>query len=433
MTKLSRKSMWDKHQIKVLVRNHGPISQVGIYRLTQLRRSTISLLTRQLVAEGELVEVGRSDNPLGRKQILLQLNPKFGYMAVVEFDDELLTAGVLDLEPSLVHVISEPTDLTHGQEGLQRQLKEAVRRVVAESKLPWSRFIGIGIADPGLVDTRNGVITSSSTIDFWNQVPLRSCFEEEFKLPTLVESRTRAKAIAERMLGGGEKHPNMIYLDYGTGIGAGVIVDGQLLYGHNCGVGEVGHTNILKAGPTCKCGSSGCLEALAGATAVEHRVRKALAEGVTSQALARHDPACISAWQVFKAASAGDKLCWNIVAEVADDIGIAVANLVNLFDPSIIVLDHRLRSAGDDFLALISRIVKSKALASFANSLSLRFADLGREAGLLGVGIQVLDHYFAQAPPTAAPTQKSVSKPSKNANISSLFEKGLSAPQPPQR
>ena len=81
--------------------------------------------------------------------------------------------------------------------------------------------------------------------------------------------RDEAKAMAERMLGVGQREPNMIYLDYGTGIGAGVIVDGKLLYGHNCGVGEVGHTNMVRSGPTCKCGSNGCLEAVAGAGAVD--------------------------------------------------------------------------------------------------------------------------------------------------------------------
>jgi predicted NBD/HSP70 family sugar kinase len=413
MATIPRKSLQDKHRIEALIRNHGPISRVGIHQLTQLRRSTISLLTRQLLSEGKLVEVGPSDNPLGRKQILLQLNPKFRFIVCIEFDDEQVTAGILDLEPSLIHAISEPTVLNRGEEGLLRQLQQMVRRVADRAQLQWSQIMGIGIADPGLVDTRQGVTTTCSTIDFWNDVPLRRYFEDEFKIPTLIESKTRTKTIAERMLGSGQKQPNMIYLDYGTGIGAGVIVDGRLLYGQNCGVGEVGHTNIMKSGPTCKCGSNGCLEALAGANAVENRVRKALADGVSSQALNGHDPSRITVWQVFEAAAAGDKLCWNIVAEVAEDIGIAVANLVNLFNPSVIVLDHRLRSAGDDFLGLISRIVKSKALASSTSTLSLRFATLDREAGLLGMGLQVLENHFSQSPTDVPTAPATVGKPSK--------------------
>lgn len=399
MTIPKKKSQRDKHLIESLVYQQGPISRVGIHALTNLRRSTISLLTRQLLTEGKLIEAGPSDNPLGRKQILLQLNRKFGFLVGVEFDDEQVTAGVMDLQPSVTRVLSEPTDLSHGKEGLLRQLQSAVRRVVGASRLPWSKLLGIGIADPGLVDTRRGVTTSSSTIEFWNDVPLTATFEKEFKVPVLVESKTRAKAVAEQMLGVGQREPNMIYLDYGTGIGAGVIVDGKLLYGHNCGVGEVGHTNMVRSGPTCKCGSNGCLEAVAGAGAVENRTRKALSEGVSSRllAMAQEDPSRITVWLVLEAARAGDKMCWNIVAEIAEEIGVAMANLVNLFNPAMIVFDQRLSGTGDEFLNLISRVVKSNALAGSASGLSLRFATLGREAGLLGVGLQILERQFATA------------------------------------
>ncbi len=399
VTIVKKKSQRDKHLIEALVYQQGPISRVSIHALTNLRRSTISLLTRQLLTEGKLIEAGPSDNPLGRKQILLDLNRKFGFLVGVEFDDERVTAGVMDLQPSVTRVISEATDLAHGKEGLLRQLQSAVRRVVAASRLPWSKLLGIGIADPGLVDTRRGVTTSSSTIDFWNDVPVTAAFEKEFKVPVLVESKTRAKAIAEQRLGVGQREPNMIYLDYGTGIGAGVLVDGKLLYGHNCGVGEVGHTNMVRSGPTCKCGSNGCLEAVAGAGAVENRTRKALSEGVSSRllAMAQEDPSRITVWLVLEAARAGDKMCWNIVAEIAEEIGVAMANLVNLFNPSMIVFDQRLSTTGEEFLNLISRVVKSNALAGSASGLSLRFATLGREAGLLGVGLQILERQFSTA------------------------------------
>ena len=390
--------MQDKRLIEVLIRNQGPISRVEIFKQTKMRRSTISMLTRQLIAEGKVVEVGLSNNPLGRKQILLKQNSKFGFVVGVEFDDESLTAGVMDLETEILHSFTEPTNLAHGQKGLLKQLQQAVRRVIKESKLPSDKLLGVGIADPGLVDTRAGVTATCSTIDFWSQVPVRKYLEDALETPTLVESKTRTKTLAERMLGGGEKQPNMIYLDYGTGIGAGVIVDGQLLYGQNCGVGEVGHTHIQKSGPTCKCGSTGCLEALAGADAVESRVRQALEDGVVSDVLAGKDLESITVWKVFETAAAGDKLCWNVMSEVAEDLGIAAANLVNLFNPSLIVLDQRLSIAGDEFLSMITHVIKRQALAGSANAVSVRYAQLGSESGLRGVGLRVVDDYFGARP-----------------------------------
>jgi glucokinase len=111
--------------------------------------------------------------------------------------------------------------------------------------------------------------------------------------------------------------------------------------------------------------------------------------------MAQGDPSRITVWLVLEAARTGDKMCWNIVAEIAEEIGVAMANLVNLFNPSMIVFDQRLGVTGDEFLNLISRTVKSNALAGSAAGLALRFATLGREAGLLGVGLQILEKRFS--------------------------------------
>jgi glucokinase len=269
-------------------------------------------------------------------------------------------------------------------------------RAIQESNIDPALLIGIGIADPGLVDSRRGITVTSSTIDFWKQAPLKRLFEEKFGIPTIVESKTRAKTIAERLLGSGKMQDNMIYVDYGTGIGAGVVVDGSLLYGHNCGVGELGHIHISNNGPACRCGSLGCLEAMAGTAAVQARIRQALGDGAGSQVVARvgGDPAKITAWDVFAAAKAGDKMCGNIVTELGDNLGIAIANLVNLFNPSVVVFDKRLELAGDALLEQVGRIVRAQSLASSTENLSLKLGTLGEEVGILGIGLAVLEKHF---------------------------------------
>jgi predicted NBD/HSP70 family sugar kinase len=396
MKQVGKKSGRDKRLIEAVVRRFAPISRVDIHKVTNLRRTTISQITRELLEEGRLREVGRSNNPLGRKQILLQLNANFGRIIGIEFDDEVVIAGVMDLAPNLLHLISEPTDLDHGLDGLLHQLQSCVVRAIQESNIDPALLIGIGIADPGLVDSRRGITVTSSTIDFWKQAPLKKLFEEKFGIPTIVESKTRAKTIAERILGSGKMQDNMIYVDYGTGIGAGVIVDGSLLYGHNCGVGELGHIHISNSGPACQCGSIGCLEAMAGTAAVEARIRQALGEGAGSQVVARvgGDVAKITAWDVFAAAHAGDKMCVNIVTELGDNLGIAIANMVNLFNPSIVVFDKRLELAGEALLEQIGRIVRAQSLASSTENLGLKLGSLGEEVGILGIGLAVLEKHF---------------------------------------
>jgi N-acetylglucosamine repressor len=396
MKQVTRKSDHDKHVTEAVVRRFGPISRVGIFDLTKIRRTTISLITRELLDEGRLIVVGRSNNPLGRKQVLLQLNEEFGFIVGIEFDDKQVVAGVLNLHPRVKHSVSEPTNLSEGKDGLISQLQSIVTRVIADAGLNRAQLLGIGIADPGLVDSRHGVAVVATTIDFWNDVPLQKLFEERFEVPVVVESKTRAKTIAEQMLGAGEMQDNLVYFDYGAGIGAGVVVDGKLLYGQNCGVGEIGHTRVSENGPACKCGSIGCLEATAGTSAIEARMRRAIAEGALTQALqlADGDPSKVTAWMVLRAAAAGDKMSSNIVSELARDIGVGIANVVNLFNPAVVVFDKRLEPGGALLLDQIARVVRSQTLATFSADLALRFGRIGEEAGLVGIGLCVLEKRY---------------------------------------
>jgi glucokinase-like ROK family protein len=396
MKHVTKKSERDKQVIQFLVRQFGLLSRVEIHRLTHLRLNTISSLVRELLIEGKLVEAGRSDNPSGRKQILLRLNQEHSFVVGVEFDDEWVIASTMDLSLKTKSTIKEPTHLENGMEGLIRQLLFCTRRAIDQTGAPNRPLIGIGIADPGLVNTQDGVVVTCSTIDFWKQVPLKGIFEKEFEIPVLLESKTRARAIAERMLGAGEMIKDMVYIDYGTGIGAGIILDGKLLRGHRSALGEFGHTQTGENATACSCGSFGCLEAIAGAVALKSRIRKAISEGSTSQALALAggDADKISAWTVLTAARLGDKTCNAIVEQAGDYLGMGLANVVNLFNPSLIVLDRRLEQAGQALLDQIVRVVKRQALSHSTEDLEIRFAKLGEEAGVLGVGLMLLERHF---------------------------------------
>lgn len=347
--------------------------------------------------EGRVLEAKRVSRGRGRKRVLVRLNERFRYVAVVEFDENTVTVGITDLRPQIVTMVSEPADLGHGADGLVSQLVSCTRSALRKAGVENSLLIGLGIADPGLVDSRRGVTVMSSTISFWKQVPLKEIFAKEFGIAVVVESRTRAKAYAECILGAGGMADNMIYIDYGVGIGAGIIVNQKLIYGQNCAAGEFGHTHILGDGPACNCGSFGCLEALVGARAVEMRVRKAIAEGGYTRALqnAGGDPERLTVWTVLEEASRSDKICSNIVAEMGAYLGLGVANLVNLFNPSVVVLDSRLSIGGKALLGQISDVMKRQALTYSSERVSLRFGVIGPEVGVLGTALIVIENHLA--------------------------------------
>jgi N-acetylglucosamine repressor len=405
--RVSAKSEWDKQVVEAVVRRFGPISRSKIHELTQLRASATSQIVRQLLREGRLVEDGVEQGRLGRKGALLRLQEQFRHVVGVEFDDEFVSAGVTDLHPHIKHLVTEPTHLSDGADGLTKQLVEITRRALGEAGLGAESLLGIGIADAGLVDRRRGVTVTSSTIGFWREIPLKAIFETEFPVPALIETRARAKTVAEQESGAADRGDSMIYIEYGTGIGAGFCVDGRLLYGQDSGAGEFGHTLILENGPACNCGSFGCLEAIAGLRAVEARVRRAVEEGGQTEVMeiAGGDPAKITGWMVFEAASRGDKISSHVVAEVARYLALGIANLVNLLNPSVVVLDAKLRLGGEELLDQITTIVKRQALRHSSERLAVRYAHLGGEAAVLGVAQMVLEAHYEIPPLKSLPFQ----------------------------
>ncbi len=397
MKHVTSKNERDRLLIEALIWKSGPLSCAEIHELTHLQRSEISRLTRELLKEGRLVQAGRADNPLGRKRLLLRTNEEQGLVLAVGFDDQDVVAATLDPNLQIRSEVRQAAFLGEGTEGLIGQLQDSARAALRAAGATSRRLLGVGVAGSGLINNRAGVLVMSSTIAFCRQVPLTAIFEKEFRVPTCVENLTRAKTLAEQALGAGDRAEDMIYVEYGrTGIGAGIIINSQLFYGSGYAAGEFGHTHMIEDGPACKCGSFGCLEAIAGAAALEARIRKALAEGSTSEALhlAAGDAARISGWTVLEAAGHGDKTCTAIVELAGNYLGLGLANLVNLFNTSVLVLDPRLEMAGHGLLDQITKIIKRQALNHSARDLAVKFGNLGNEAGILGAGLMVLEKHF---------------------------------------
>jgi len=396
MKHVSEKKEQDRSVIEAVVWRYGPISRAEIRQLTHLRWSVISEIVRELLSEGKFLEVGRSSNPLGRKQTLLRLNAEHGYIAVVKFDSESVCAAVTDLIPHIKSRVVETTCLREGTEGLVHQLLSCTHAAIQEAGMAPDKLLSIGIADPGLVNVQEGISVFSSTLDFWMEVPLKRLFEEQFHLPVVLESDTRAQALAERVLGAGGNADDIIYVEYGKGIGAGITVDGRMLRGHDWAAGEFGHIPIIENGPPCACGSFGCLEALVGLSAIEARCRKAVQEGSNSRALelAKGNAEKITGWTVLQAAKLGDKTCVAIVEELVKYLGLGISTLVNLFNPVMVILDNRLELAGESFLEQIARAVRKQALGPSTAHLEIRYAKLGSDACLLGAALNVLEKIF---------------------------------------
>src|SRR5947209_1583994 len=245
-----------------------------------------------------------------------------------------MKAGVVGDDGRPLSAVSLPTEVHRGQEfGLERMC-ETIRAAVAEAGLTPGQVAAVGVATPGTMDIPAGLILDPPNLRPWRNVPVRQHVQGVFRLPTAFQNDANAAALGEYWAGAGRGVRSMVLFTLGTGVGGGIILNGEVLEGEHSHGAELGHTKIEMTNPReCGCGRRGCLEASASATAVVKRTQERLANDTTSALHAIGSPGELSARHVFDAAKAGDRLALRIVDETAAMLALAAANLMHTIDP----------------------------------------------------------------------------------------------------
>lgn len=269
--------------------------------------------------------------------------------------------------------------------GLERILA-AADAVLVQAGLSRSHIAAVGIGSPGPLDIERGVIVSPPNLPGWGAFPLRQRVQDALGITTVLENDANAAALGEHRFGAGRGAKHMIYVVAGTGIGGGLILNGELYRGVSGMAGEIGHTTLLPGGPLCGCGNRGCLEALAAGPAIARAARERIAAGMstTMTELALSDPRRITARLVAEAAAQGDEIARQVLSEAMDYLGLGIANLVNILNPELIVIGGGLANIGEALLGPVRRAIEQHAFFSLAQTVRVVKAELGDDAGALG-------------------------------------------------
>lgn len=244
-----------------------------------------------------------------------------------------------------------------------------------------------GVDCAGLIDGNRGFLHVSPNLSGWADVPLRSIFEEALGLPVTVENDANAAAYGEWMLGAGRGARNFVCLTLGTGVGGGVIAGGELYRGSSGFAGEIGHTVILADGPPCACGNRGCLEALIGAAPIVARARRMLAaSGETRQGW----DGSLTVAAISRAASSGDAVAVNALAETGRYLGIGLTNVVHVLAPETIAVGGGVAGAGEFIFGPARATVRASVMDEAMAAVRIVPAELGNKASFLGVSLLAL-------------------------------------------
>lgn len=378
------------------IRQHKALSRIELQKITSIRLASVGGVVNGLIDAGLLEESGVGESIRGRKQKLLRLNSRGGFVIGIEFDANRIIALAVDLNSQVVGESRRTLPKPANRKRILSGIQEAMRDVLAQAGGDRGKLIGIGVADPGLIDSRRGVSIFSSTILDWRDVPLKAILEEAYGVPVTMESNTRTKTFCEKRFGEGKEAKCLMFVEFGTGIGCGVMTGDDLYRGFTESAGELGHVRVRENGPVCNCGSYGCLETQVSLPALASQAVRAIQEGAVSKILelARGNLGAVTAEHVFEAARQGDKLALGILDKAAEYFGVALAGAINLLNPELVVFSWKFGEVAAFMLDTITRVIQRQALVVATRDLKLAVSKMGEEAGALGVAVMVLDKVF---------------------------------------
>ncbi|WP_431798844.1 ROK family glucokinase [Halobacillus andaensis] len=281
------------------------------------------------------------------------------------------------------------TDTSEQGKNITRDINIAINDTLKELNIHKSSILGIGAGAPGFVDTKTGYINEAINIG-WKHFDFGIELKELTGLPVWVDNDANLAALGENWLGAGRGVENLIAVTLGTGVGGGIIANGDILNGANGTAAEIGHMTMKTAGGApCNCGRSGCLETETSATAIVRKAKEALGHHSSSQLA---DLSSITAKDVFEAANNGDETAAKVLDEVIDTLGLALANLTVTINPDKIVLGGGVSKAGDQLLDPLRAAYKKYALPRAAEACTFELAELGNDAGVIG-GASLVNQY----------------------------------------
>lgn len=367
-----------------LVRQEGHISRAEIAKRTNLSRSTVSNIINELIEAKRIYEIQKGESRGGRRPILLELNYRSHCIVGIELATTSLHLLITDLKAVILHEHREPFDITAGPDCAAEHLTRVVNQALHDAGIPREHVAGVGIGVPGPLTYATGKTIAPPIMPGWSGVSLRERFSDALELPVYVDNDANLGALAEYRLGAAQGIRNVAYLYLGsTGIGAGLVLNGSVYRGEIGSAGEIGHLTIDEDGPLCSCGSYGCLEAFAGLP----RLLRQAAE------LSGGQPQTLD--QLLQQAHNKNEQILNLFITSGTHLGVAVANLLNLYNPGLVVIGGPLAAAGDLLLNTVRETARKRALSISIEHCEIVTGQLGDHAVALGAASQIIHTVFS--------------------------------------
>jgi predicted NBD/HSP70 family sugar kinase len=378
---MSRPRNANRRRVVDALRHEGAASRMDLVRVTDLSRTTVTALVDELLAQGLVVEQpsnGELARNVGRPPMLLRLNSRAGAAVGVAIGRRAARVAVADLSGTVL--TERQIEVDSPIEGLDAvpSLVEAAREA---SGVPHERIIGAGVALPGPIDWRTGRPRTSVLLAIPPERNPKEELQGRLDMPVRVDNDANLEALAERAFGAGRGVDDLVYVDVGEGIGAGIVLSGRLNHGVSGLAGEIGHIQAEPSGSLCLCGNRGCLGTIAAA-------------GPLLRVLSTTHGRDLGIDDLLALVAAGDAGACRIVDDAGYAIGRVLAQVANVLNPARIVVGGVLSQAGDTLIAGISHAIDRHAQPSVAQDVTVVAAELGARAAVLGALLVVIQDTY---------------------------------------
>jgi N-acetylglucosamine repressor len=363
------------------------IGRAEIARITSLTRTTVSDIVADLITEGLVNEVGMGVSIGGKSPILLSLAADSRYLIGLDLARKKFSGAIVNLRGEIRYKVDQDI------QGLDSEAALASVYSILDqlTQTSYQPLVGIGIGTPGLVNTSEGLVVNAVNLD-WKNLQLASPLKERYHLPVLVFNDSQATAMGEFTFGeGNAPEGNLIVINLRYGVGAGIIINGQLFYGDGGGAGEIGHVVVQEGGLPCRCGNIGCLETVASTQAVIQHAQRLISQNAKSSLTNAQEN--ISLETIEQAFRLGDPLARQIVLEAGRYLGMAISSLTGTLNIHRVVLAGDMTCFGDPWLDAIQKTMRQTTLAGLAEETHIEISCLGPNRIILGASALILKNY----------------------------------------
>lgn len=388
-----------------LIWTEGEISRAEVARRLDLSRSTVSALVQQLIDQGTVIEARVGASQGGRPPVMLRFAHDRYHMVGLDLGMTHVTAILMDPRGRVLGRRTARHDVPGDPTGTLALAHAMLDGLLAEAPAT-SRLIGVGVAVPCPIHPSRPGQLSKSILPGWKGIDLAQALASRYGAPVYLENDANLGALGELIWGMGRDVGDFVYVKLATGVGAGLIVHGDIYRGAQGIAGEIGHTSIDVDGPPCRCGLRGCLVTMVGSHAIEERYR------ALASAAAPARPPAGDLGDIARAAKVGDPAAVQVIDHAATCLGIGLANLLNLVNPARIVLGGRLVLAGDALLRPLAHAIQGRALWTNVAAADVVVSQLGDDVIPLGAATMVLrtaladPRRFADGLPSTVPRRQ---------------------------